>query len=87
MWWSGLDGEIEKHVSPVKLLRKVLLWLPFTLGSGHGKLTLQVLRCFSVDAHSKKPEVIEMSETSPSRTISVLRRIFATHGLPEQSLR
>ena len=37
-----------------------------------------------VDAHSKWPEVIPMTTTSPDRTIDKLRKLFATHGLPEQ---
>ena len=36
-----------------------------------------------VDSHSKWSEVITMSSTSASATISVLEKIFATHGLPE----
>ena len=37
-----------------------------------------------VDAHSKWPEVISMTTTTASRTIEELRKLFATHGLPEQ---
>ena len=37
-----------------------------------------------VDAHSKWPEVVEMSSTSAAKTIEVLRQIFAAYGLPEQ---
>ena len=37
-----------------------------------------------VDAHSKWPEVIPMTTTTTSRTIEELRKLFATHGLPEQ---
>ena len=37
-----------------------------------------------VDAHSKWPEVILMTTTTASRTIEELRKLFATHGLPEQ---
>ena len=36
-----------------------------------------------VDSHPKWPEVITMSPTSASATISVFDNIFATHGLPE----
>ena len=35
-----------------------------------------------VDAHSKWPEV--MTTTTASKTIEELRKLFATHGLPEQ---
>ena len=37
-----------------------------------------------VDAHSKWPEVIEMSKTTATRTIAELRKLFADNGLPEQ---
>ena len=37
-----------------------------------------------VDAHSKWPEVIEMSATTTSHTITELRKLFAVHGLPKQ---
>ena len=37
----------------------------------------------AVDAHSKWPEVIEMTSTTAQKTITELR-IFAAYGLPEQ---
>ena len=37
-----------------------------------------------VDAHSKWPEVYEMSSTTVAKTITVLRHIFAACGLLEQ---
>ena len=37
-----------------------------------------------VDAHSKWPEVIQMSSTTSSKTIDVLRTLFARYRLPEQ---
>ena len=37
-----------------------------------------------VDAHSKWAEVVEMPQTSTTRIITVLRQLFATHGIPEQ---
>ena len=37
-----------------------------------------------VDAYSKWPEVVPMTSTVTSKTISELRMIFAVHGLPEQ---
>ena len=37
-----------------------------------------------VDAHSKWPEVFEMSSTTALKTIATLRHLFATYGLPEQ---
>ena len=37
-----------------------------------------------VDAHSKWPEVIPMKSTTSSKTIEVLRTLFARFGIPEQ---
>ena len=37
-----------------------------------------------VDAHSKWPEMIPMTTTSAARTIQELRKLFPTHGSPEQ---
>ena len=37
-----------------------------------------------VDAHSKWPEVFEMTSTSTTKTIATLRHLFAAYGLPEQ---
>ena len=39
-----------------------------------------------VDAHSKWPEVILMTTTSAARIIGELRKLFPTHGLPEQQM-
>ena len=37
-----------------------------------------------VDAHSKWPEVMQMTSTSAEQTIIVLRQLFASYGLPLQ---
>ena len=37
-----------------------------------------------MDAHSKWAEVVEMPQTITARTITVLRQLFAMHGIPEQ---
>ena len=39
-----------------------------------------------IDAHSKRPEVIEMTSTTAQKTIIELRQIFAAYGLPEQDV-
>ena len=36
-----------------------------------------------VDAYSKFPEVVKMTNTTDETTISALRDIFSTHGFPE----
>ena len=38
----------------------------------------------AVDAHSMWPEVVEMSTTTATQTVAVLRKMFAANGLPEQ---
>eukprot|EP00731_Ephydatia_muelleri_P026680 Em0018g780a len=37
-----------------------------------------------MDAHSKWPEVYEMTSTTAQKTVDILRHIFAAYGLPEQ---
>ena len=37
-----------------------------------------------VDAHSKWPEIHEMSGTTTQKTIDILRSLFSSYGLPEQ---
>ena len=37
-----------------------------------------------IDSYSKWPEIIPMESTTSLSTIKVLKRIFATHGLPER---
>jgi len=37
-----------------------------------------------VDAHSEWPEVIPIMMTTAEKTIAEARRVFSTHGLPEQ---
>ena len=37
-----------------------------------------------VDAHSKWPEVVQMSTTTANNTIKALRCLFAAYGLPRQ---
>ena len=38
----------------------------------------------AVDDHSKWPEVHYMSSTTTTKTIQVLRQLFARYGIPEQ---
>ncbi len=37
-----------------------------------------------VDAHSKWPEILEISSTTAAKTIQMLRSLFASYGLPDQ---
>ena len=97
-WWPGLDGEIEAVAkacqpcheakqAPPKAPLQPWVWpskpwqrvhLDFA-GPIMGKSFL-----LAIDAHSKWGEVYEMSSTTTTKTIEVLRRLFATYGLPLQ---
>lgn len=98
MWWPGLDQDIEQLVKScpncraVKHSPSVTPLRPWTwpskpwerihvdfAGPFQGTMLLVL-----VDAHSKWPEVYPMSNTTVASTIEVLRKIFASHGLPEQ---
>lgn len=98
MWWPGLDTAIEdvakscvpcqsvKHAPPLAPLQP---WTwpakPFErvhvdfAGPIQGTMLLVL-----VDAHSKWPEVFPMAATTTGMTIEVLRKVFASHGLPKQ---
>ena len=98
LWWPGLDKELEECVQncvscqavksvPAPAPLHPWVWpdkpwkrvhLDFA-GSFMGRMYL-----IAVDAHSKWPEVIEMTSTTAQKTITELRRIFAAYGLPEQ---
>ena len=98
IWWSNLDSSIErrakactagqgnKHLPP----KAPLHYWPWPhapwdhihidfAGPFMGKMLFIV-----VDAHSKWPEVCIMTSTINTRTISVLREMFARFGLPKQ---
>ena len=38
----------------------------------------------ALNTHLKCPEVVQMNTTNAAQTITVLRQMFATYGLPEQ---
>ncbi|XP_055699121.1 uncharacterized protein K02A2.6-like [Phlebotomus papatasi] len=96
-WWVGIDRDIEKLVSnctncqenranPSKV--PVHTWesatKPFErvhidyAGPVYGKWLLIV-----VDSYSKWPEVVSVTDQTTETTITELRKIFSTHGLPE----
>ena len=98
LWWPGLDSELEQVAKACSQCQKEQnapavaplhpwLWparpwarvhLDFA-GPFQGRMFL-----IAVDAHSKWPEVIEMSTTTAAQTVAVLRQMFAANGLPEQ---
>ena len=98
LWWPGLDRELEElakactqcqkeQSSPAVAPLHPWSWptrpwarvhLDFA-GQFQGRMFL-----VAVDAHSKWPEVVEMSTTTATQTVAVLRKMFAANGLPEQ---
>ena len=97
-WWSGIDKAIEnlakscipcqeqKSNPPVAPLHP-WIWPTTPWKRIHIDFAgpfLDKMFLIVVDAHSKWPEVIQMSSTTSSKTIDVLRTLFARYGLPEQ---
>lgn len=98
VWWTGLDKDVEALAKSCKACLAVKqtpanaplhpwIWpsqpwqrihIDFA-GPFMDKSFLIV-----VDAHSKWAEVVEMSTTTTAKTITALRHLFATHGIPEQ---
>ncbi|XP_032072036.1 uncharacterized protein K02A2.6-like [Thamnophis elegans] len=92
VWWPKLDQGIADHVAncpqcqgaqalPPKAEPKVAPWSRIHVdfaGPIHGHMLLVV-----VDAFSKWLEVVHMSTTTADALIATLRRLFATHGLPD----
>ena len=97
VWWPGLDSDIEQQVkscqqcqvnqkSPASAPLHPWEWpaQPWTrlhidyAGPFMGKMFLVV-----VDAHSKWLKVKMVASATSPNTITKLRAIFATHGLPD----
>ena len=97
-WWPGLDKEIEelaKICSVCQAVKKAPAKAPLHpwawptapwqrvhvdfAGPFSGRMFLLI-----VDSHSKWPEIQIMSTTTASKTVSVLREVFARYGLPQQ---
>ena len=98
VWWPNLDKQLEesaKSCTACQASKKVPLKAPLHLwawpeapwqcihvdyaGPFMGKMMLIV-----TDADSKWPEVTLMTSTAATRTITVLRDMFARYGIPEQ---
>ena len=98
VWWPCLDRAIEDLVKSCNSCQEVQKlpeaaplhpwiwpnkpWVRVHLDFAGPFLGKSFL--IAVDAYSKWPEVREMSSTTAAKTITVLRQIFATHGIPEQ---
>ena len=98
IWWLAIDQDIEKLAKSCQACMSVKNSPPSSplspwvwpakpwqrvhvdfAGPLFGKTYLVL-----IDAHSKWPEIWEMSSTSSSKTIDVLRQIFSVFGLSEQ---
>jgi len=96
VWWPGLDSDIESLIracvdcqsvrntaSPAPLhpwLWPLKPWRRIHVDFAGPFLNRMYL--LAVDAHSKWPEIIEMSSTTATKTIEELRRLFSAYGLP-----
>ena len=97
-WWPKLDQDIEQLATSchscqaVKQAPPVAPMHPWTWPTKPWQRVhidfagpLQDKMYFLViDAHSKWPEVFEMSKTTTNKTITVLRHLFAKYGIPQQ---
>lgn len=98
IWWPGMDKEIEQAAkgctgcqftqnNPQTAPLHAWEWPARPWQRIHVDFAgpfLGTMFLVVVDSHSKWPEVIPMTTTSAARTIERLRKLFATHGLPEQ---
>ena len=97
-WWPGLDEDIQKLVKSCQSCQAVKsapssaplhpwAWPEYPWQRVHIDLAgpfKSRMFLLLVDAHSKWPEIHEMSSTTADHTIAVLRGVFAAFGLPEQ---
>ena len=98
VWWPGLDKAIETQVrnckdcqvvkqTPPKAPLHPWVWLSHPWEHIHVDFAGPFLhKMFMVvtDAHSKWPEIIDLSDTTSSKTIQELRKLFAAYGLSQQ---
>ena len=98
LWWPGLDKDLEdlakacQACQEVKQAPPAAPMHPWTWPSKPWHRVhidfagpfLDRMYLLTVDAHSKWPEVFEMTQTTTAKTISALRHLFGSYGLPEQ---
>ena len=98
VWWPGLDEDITNMVKgcvecqsvkhlPAKAPLHPWAWPTSPWERIHVDFLGPFLRkMFSlvIDAHSKWPEVTIMPSTTASKTISILRELFARFRIPQQ---
>ena len=100
VWWPHLNWDLEmlsKNCDACQKGRNLPAAAPLHPWSWPTKPWMEIHLDFAgsllgrkfmitVGAHSKWPNVLEMSSTTTEKTIEVLRLMFATHGLPEQAV-
>ncbi|XP_048770688.2 uncharacterized protein K02A2.6-like [Ostrea edulis] len=100
VWWSGIDAEIEEYCKKCSGCNENRNLPPETpihpweypekpwqrIHVDFAGPFMSAMFLIVVYAHSKWPEVIKMNKTTASKTIEVLRTIFARNGLPEHLL-
>ena len=98
VWWPGMNNDImttvqkcntcqESRPAPSKAPLNSWEWptRPWArIHIDHAGPFLEKKFLIIVDAHSKWLDVQIVNSTSATATISKLRTLFATHGLPEQ---
>ena len=97
-WWPGVDKDIEtiaQSCNACKAVKNAPAVAPLHPWIWPGKPWRRIHVDFAgpmynrmflivVDAHSKWPEVIEMTSTTAEKTVEALRGLFASFGLLEQ---
>ncbi|XP_059201274.1 uncharacterized protein K02A2.6-like [Centropristis striata] len=98
VWWPNLDSDVEqmcKECETCQMEQKRPQHVPLNPwefpGESWKRLHLDFARPFLnsmfmivVDAYSKWLEVFRMSQITSQATVTRLRRLFASYGLPEQ---
>ena len=96
VWWPHIDSDIESIANTcascqqVKHMPPSAPVYPWCFPSGPWQRIhvdfagpfLGHMFLLAIDAYSKFPEIIRMDKTTSSATITVVRRLFASHGLP-----
>ena len=98
LWWPGLDQDIKNIAKSCMFCQSVgntpqtVSLHPWTwptkpwqrIHIDYAGPFFNTNFLVVVDAHWKWPEVFEMKSNITSKTIAVLRHLFATYGIPEQ---
>ena len=92
VWWPGIDKDIMSTVQKCQITIQSTSSPPWEwptrpwcrIHIDHASPLIGKLSLIIIDAHSKWIDVLIVNSTSAEATISKIRSIFSTHGLPEQ---